>query len=125
MEPCAPMATEWTDTKKDLYTLGNGMVILPNSRYKRVQGSLGVAVRVSGMILAGVVESRHRDADKDDNSTSSRMMRRGLFVNVLPSESPTPYRLHTFDGQVHIGWYLTMQKGSHLDSDLVLHGPFS
>ncbi|TPX49777.1 hypothetical protein SeMB42_g02492 [Synchytrium endobioticum] len=119
MEPCLPMPAEWTDTKKDCYTLGNGIVILPHSKYKRINGCLGVAVRVCGMVMAGVSNTIHHDDVSGPHST-----KHAVIVNALPSESPVPYRLHTFDTDADIGLYLKMKLGSYLDSDMVLYGPF-
>ncbi|TPX36297.1 hypothetical protein SmJEL517_g01425 [Synchytrium microbalum] len=130
MEQSTPMSTEWIDTKKDMFTLGNGMVILPGSKYKRVTGSLGVGVKVQGMILAGTVDIQQRSppqpcsSSSASASTSPVINRRGVIVNVLESQSPTPYRIHTFDMDTQVGYFLTMNPSSYLDSDLVLVGPF-
>lgn len=56
MEPSKIVSDSWTEVPKaETFTLGNGIALTGGTRYKRIQGSLGVAVKVEGMIIAGIV----------------------------------------------------------------------
>ncbi|KAJ3050987.1 hypothetical protein HK097_008028 [Rhizophlyctis rosea] len=120
MQSTTPIPTDWVQVPKpDTFTLGNGVVILGGSQYKRVKGAIGTAIRVEGLIAVGTIER-----PTENPADGGRMKILPVMVNVLPTQSIMPFPLHRFKAGTRIGRHLKLLEGAFLDSDCVLHGPF-
>ncbi|KAJ3034885.1 hypothetical protein HDV00_004573 [Rhizophlyctis rosea] len=124
MQPTKPIPLDWVQVPRaDTFTLGNGVVILGGSYYKRVKGAHGTAIRVKGLIAVGVMD--HKCDDIRKNISAGGPIVKPVVVNVLPSESTVPFPLWYFREGTRIGRHLRLGEGSFLDSDCVIHGPFT
>ncbi|KAJ3123816.1 hypothetical protein HK101_006270 [Irineochytrium annulatum] len=122
MGPTTPISdAEWTTVPMgSYYTLGNGVVFVGGSRYKRVRGKHGVAIRAEGLVNVGLRRPRDSTAQTVDPAESYSAM----VIHVLPSFAKEPFTIVNYVEGTLIGLHLYLMDGSYLDNDMCIHGPF-
>ncbi|TPX61700.1 hypothetical protein PhCBS80983_g00958 [Powellomyces hirtus] len=151
MEPSKLIRETWTTVSPtETFTLGNGVVLIGGTEYKRIIGALGIAVQVRGIVIAGISpctegktppptpkKQKEQDcfagfpslcaaaADKTGNAAAAGTHRHLASVNVLPCTGTTPVTVHYYAPGTRVGYHLVLDNGATLDSDMVIHGPFT
>ncbi|KAJ3125546.1 hypothetical protein HK098_000165 [Nowakowskiella sp. JEL0407] len=143
MEKSKAISDEFTTVPiGELFTLGNGLVVLGGSKYRRIEGTLGIAIQVEGMIQIGTRALPTQKAPSPPPvihppsynpltltlrplTKLTPMKFAPVIINVMPTSSKTPFPLTIIEKDVLVGKYLVLHKDCVIDSELIIRGPFT
>ncbi|KAJ3023097.1 hypothetical protein HKX48_004213 [Thoreauomyces humboldtii] len=144
-----PMSVQWTKVRRpSFFTLGNGIILPGGTLYRRIDGHLGTAVQVIGTVVAGIISHDPKarglyESERDSfgfsldipiakgyqwvqlSTTQEVSETRQAIVNVRPSTPRKPFVLHEYSEGTKIGIHMELGKGATLDSEMIIHGPFT